>query len=72
MTLPTEKDLDEASRQAQWAACYRLRNFVGGETASLQNELMAAAFHAGEAWAYYQASDVVATLKSKLATKQAK
>lgn len=74
MTLATEEDLKEAAHQAQWTACYRLRAFATTASQGSWNmgELAAASLAAGEAWAYYQASDLIATLSGKLKEQKAK
>jgi len=70
MTLATKSDLENAARAAQWSSCYSFRNHLnGGEQ---PNQLLSAAYHAGEAWAYYQASDIIARLEAKIADLTAK
>lgn len=70
MTLATKTDLEKACHQAQWSACYSLRNHLSGSEGP-SNQLLSAAFP-GEAWAYYQASDIIARLETKLAELTAK
>lgn len=70
MTLATKSDLDAAIHHAQWGCCYTLRGFLTSEGNSASGPAagpLAAAYHAGEAWAYYQASDLIATLEAKVA-----
>jgi endonuclease YncB( thermonuclease family) len=58
VTLSTKADIEEAKRSAQVAACHNLR--VMAQSNGVDWGLLAKAmFHAGEAWAYYQSSDVI-------------
>lgn len=73
MTLMRDEKLDEQARRAQWQACHEL---MGAATCSGNMDvwrIARAMFHAGEAWAYYQASDVViAALEKAKAAKSKK
>jgi len=67
--METLKELDRAAADAKWAACYSLRSAMDGVNLNMAS-VAKAMFHAGEAWAYYQARNVVHTLEDRLSAKK--
>ena len=73
--MNTKEQMQIARDQAKWAACYALRKLTNhnAQQGSFNWPALAEAmFHAGEAWAYYESSNVVDTLEGKLKSKSEK
>ena len=68
----TSEEIHDRERMSAWHCVMALRSVVDGGAGFDLKAVACAAFHAGEAWAYYQSRDAVGTLEGKLKELRAK